>query len=263
MPQAMTNTLQENNTTTLASDDDSIIIHIEHLQKSFGDKQVLTDISLQVKKGENVVILGKSGEGKSVTIKCIVGMIVPDAGLVEVFGKAIFELNTEDLKAVRQKIGFLFQSGALYDSMSVQENLAFALKRVLHIKDEAIIKSKIDEVLQSVGLMEAMDKKPAELSGGMRKRIALARTLIVNPEIILYDEPTTGLDAITSREISELILQMQKKYHTTSIIITHDMKCAEIVGDRILIIKDGAFAAEGDFETLKNATDPFIHSFFI
>jgi phospholipid/cholesterol/gamma-HCH transport system ATP-binding protein len=263
MPQAIIHNILEKTTATTISVDDAIIIHIEGLQKSFGDKQVLTNISLQVKKGENVVILGKSGEGKSVTIKCIVGMIIPDAGVVEVFGKDVFALNTDELKEVRQKIGFLFQSGALYDSMSVKENLAFALKRVLHITDEAVIDAKIDEVLQSVGLIDAIDKMPAELSGGMRKRIALARTLIVNPEIILYDEPTTGLDAITSREISELILQMQKKYHTTSIIITHDMKCAEIVGDRILIIKDGAFAAEGDFETLKHSTDTFINSFFI
>ncbi len=242
--------------------DIAYIIEIENLQKSFGEKQVLKNINLKVKKGENLVIIGKSGEGKSVTIKCVVGMMTPDAGSVKVFGEVVSLLKNEALKELRQKIGFLFQSGALYDSMTVEDNLAFSLQRVLHIKDEAEISKRIHEVLEGVGLADSIDKLPADLSGGMRKRIALARTLVVNPEIILYDEPTTGLDSITSREISELILQMQKKYQTTSIIITHDMKCAEIVADRIVIMKDGAYTAEGSYEELKNSSDEFVNSFF-
>lgn len=238
------------------------IIEVENLAKAFGEKKVLTNLSLKVKKGENVVIVGKSGEGKSVAIKCIIGMIEPDAGTVMVLGNSVFELSTDKLKELRQKIGFLFQSGALYDSMTVQENLEFSLKRVLHIKDQAEIDSRTAEVLEAVGLADAKHKMPSDLSGGMRKRIALARTLVVHPTIILYDEPTTGLDAITSREISELILQMQKKYRTTSIIITHDMKCAAITADRILIMKAGVFIAEGDYAFLQNSKDKFIASFF-
>jgi phospholipid/cholesterol/gamma-HCH transport system ATP-binding protein len=243
------------------------IIEIKGLRKSFGNTEVLKDISLTVAKGENVVILGKSGQGKSVAIKCIVGMIIPDAGSLTVLGKDINGITKDELKELRTRIGFLFQSGALYDSMTVRENLVFPLTRVLKLKDkEKKDRDKIDklceEVLDSVGLGDAIDKMPSELSGGMRKRMALARTLIVKPEIILYDEPTTGLDTITSKEISQLILDMQKKYQTTSIIITHDIPCAKITADRILIINDGEFIAEGTFEELSNSKDPFINSFF-
>ena len=244
------------------NEQENIIIEIKGLKKSFGDKEVLKDINLTVKKGENVVILGKSGQGKSVAIKCIVGMVMPDAGTLMVLGKDIHDLTKDDLKELRTRIGFLFQSGALYDSMTVRENLEFPLTRVLKLKDKEEINRRCVEVLESVGLIEAIDKMPAELSGGMRKRMALARTLIVNPEIILYDEPTTGLDTITSKEISSLILDMQKKYHTTSIIITHDIPCAKITADRILIINEGEFIAEGTYEELSNSTDHFINSFF-
>lgn len=243
------------------------IIEIKGLQKSFGNTEVLKNISLTVAKGENVVILGKSGSGKSVTIKCIVGMIQPDAGTLTVLGHDINGITKDELKELRTRIGFLFQSGALYDSMTVRENLVFPLTRVLKLKDnDKKDRDKIDklceEVLDSVGLADAIDKLPSELSGGMRKRMALARTLIVKPEIILYDEPTTGLDTITSKEISQLILDMQKKYQTTSIIITHDIPCAKITADRILIINEGEFIAEGTFEELSNSKDPFINSFF-
>lgn len=238
------------------------IIEIKGLQKSFGDKEVLKNINLDVKKGENVVVLGKSGQGKSVTIKCIVGMVSPDAGTLMVLGHDIQGISRDDLKELRTRIGFLFQSGALYDSMTVKENLEFPLTRVLKLKDQSDIDRRCEEVLEAVGLSDAINKMPSELSGGMRKRMALARTLIVKPEIILYDEPTTGLDTITSKEISHLILDMQKKYQTTSIIITHDIPCAKITADRILIMDEGEFIAEGSYEELSNSDDPFITSFF-
>jgi len=171
-------------------------------------------------------------------------------------------MNEKQLKELRTKIGFLFQSGALYESMTVRENLEFPLTRVLKIRDQAEIDQRVEEVLDGVGLIDAIDKMPSDLSGGMRKRVGLARTLIVKPEIMLYDEPTTGLDPITSREISQLILKMQKKYKTTSIIITHDMECAEITADRVVVMKDGEYVAEGPFDEIKKSKDEFVRSFF-
>jgi len=238
------------------------VIHIKGLKKSFGSNDVLKNINLDIKRGENVVILGKSGTGKSVTIQCIVGMLAPDGGELTVFGEDVANLKEKDLKELRMKIGFLFQGGALYDSMTVRENLEFPLTRVLRLKDQAEIDQRVEEVLDGVGLLDAIDKMPSDLSGGMRKRVGLARTLIVKPEIMLYDEPTTGLDPITSREISELILQMQKKYKTTSIIITHDMECANITSDRVVIMKDGEYVAEGSFDELKKSKEQFVRSFF-
>ncbi len=238
------------------------IIELKGVKKAFDGHEVLKNINLTVKKGENIVVLGKSGQGKSVTIKCIVGMICPDEGSVMVMGKEIKELNTDDLKDLRSRIGFLFQSGALYDSMTVRENLAFPLERVLKIKDQHEIEERSKEVLDAVGLSDAIDKMPSDLSGGMRKRMGLARTIIVRPEIILYDEPTTGLDTITSREISELIMSIKDKYKTTSIIITHDMDCAKITADRVLVMNDGKYIAEGTYEELENSEDEFIRSFF-
>ncbi|MBN9296869.1 MAG: ABC transporter ATP-binding protein [Filimonas sp.] len=237
-------------------------IEIKGLKKSFGDNEVLKDINLTVEKGENLVVLGRSGEGKSVTIKCIVGLLVPDDGTLNVLGHEVTQLNEDELDELRKKIGFLFQQAALYDSMTVGENLAFPLSRVLDMKDKNEIHEKVMDMLGNVGLEDAADKMPSSLSGGMKKRIGLARTLIVQPEIVLYDEPTTGLDPITSREISELILQMQKKYKTTSIIITHDMECARITADRIVVMSDGKYIAEGTFDSLQKHEDPFIRSFF-
>ena len=239
-----------------------VIIEIKNLKKSFGDNEILKDISLSVHKGENVVILGKSGSGKSVTIKCIAGLLTQDEGSLKVFGEEIKDLKEDELKALRCKVGFLFQSAALYDSMTVRENLIFPLKRVLKIKDNAVIESRCIEVLEAVGLADAIDKMPSDLSGGMRKRMGLARTLVVKPEIILYDEPTTGLDTITSKEISNLILQIQKKYQATSVIITHDIPCSRITADRVLIIDNGVFIAEGTHEELENSQDDYIRSFF-
>ncbi len=239
-----------------------MIIEIKHLKKSFGQKEVLKDINLEVHKGENVVVLGKSGEGKSVTIQCIVGMLTPDSGTLKVFGENVPELNEKELKELRMKIGFLFQGAALYDSMTVRENMEFPLTRVLKMKDQHEIDERVNEVLESVGLADAIDKMPSDLSGGMRKRAGLARTLIVNPEIMLYDEPTTGLDPVTSREISKLIMDMQKKYKTTSIIITHDMDCARITADRVVMMKDGEYIAEGTFKDMEHSDNEFVRSYF-
>ncbi|MCO5936749.1 ATP-binding cassette domain-containing protein [Mucilaginibacter sp. RB4R14] len=239
-----------------------VVVDIDHISKSFGTKDVLTDINLQLKRGENIVVLGKSGQGKSVTIQCIVGLLTPDTGTVKVFGDDVAEMNEEQLKQLRTKVGFLFQSGALYDSMTVRDNLEFPLIRILKITDQAELDKRVEEALDGVGLADAIDKRPSDLSGGMRKRVGLARTMIVRPEIMLYDEPTTGLDPITSREISELILNMQKKYKTSSIIITHDMECAKITADRVLIMNEGTYIAEGSFNELKKSDDELVRSFF-
>ena len=238
------------------------IIHIKGLKKSFGGNKILRNINLDVHRGENVVILGRSGTGKSVTIQCIVGILTPDAGELTVLGKEVCELTEIELKELRTKIGFLFQGGALYDSMTVRENLEFPLTRVLKIKDQQEIDSRVEEVLDGVGLLDAVDEMPSDLSGGMRKRVGVARTLIVKPEIMLYDEPTSGLDPITSREISYLIVKMQKKYRTTSLIITHDMECASITSDRVVVMNDGEYIAEASFEELKKSDDEFVRSFF-
>lgn len=245
-----------------AKKQDEVVIHAKGLKKGFVDKEVLKNITFNLKRGENMVILGKSGQGKSVTIQCIVGMLKPDAGELTVFGEKVAELNDEELKQLRIKIGFLFQSGALYDSMTVRENLEFPLTRVLKLNDQQEIDKRVEEVLDGVGLLDAIDKLPSDLSGGMRKRVGLARTMIVKPEIMLYDEPTTGLDPITSREISELILHLQEKYKTSSVIITHDMECARITADRIVVMDNGEFIAEGSFKELQKSDNKIVRSFF-
>ncbi len=237
------------------------VVDIEHLKKSFGTNSVLKDINLKINKGENLVIFGKSGSGKSVLIKCLVGLVEPDEGNVILLGQNISGLNKIDLNLLRKKVGFLFQSAALYDSMTVRENLEFPLRDLKEMtKDER--ETLVVEALTSVGLEEAIDKMPSELSGGMRKRVGLARTLILKPEIILYDEPTTGLDPITSKEISKLILDVQKKFNTASIIITHDVECARITSNRMIIIKDGTSVAEGTFTELAESKDEWVSSFF-
>ena len=234
---------KKNTSRTHTKEMEEVIIEIKNLHKAFGSNVILKGVNLNVSKGENVVVLGKSGSGKSVAIKCLVGLVEADQGEIKVFGSDISQMNTTELNTVRSRMGFLFQNGALYDSMSVRENLAFTLKH--HDKESSAedIETQVREALKSVGLEDAIDKMPSELSGGMRKRIGLARTLIIKPEIILYDEPTTGLDTITSREISELILEIQEKYKTTSLIITHDMACAKLTSNRIIVLKDGVIDA--------------------
>ena len=238
------------------------VLVVKHLYKSFEENHVLVDFNMDLKKGENLVILGKSGSGKSVLIKCIIGLLKPDKGTIEVFGKSIPELNEEELDRIRVKIGFLFQSNALYDSMTVRENLEFPLRRHWIKRSQKNVSNLVTETLQDVGLAHTIDMMPAELSGGMRKRIALARTLILGPEIILYDEPTTGLDPITGKEIIELMIKVQKKYNAASIIISHDMNCVRMASDRVIILLDGKCYANGKFEELKKEPDPKIKQFF-
>lgn len=239
------------------------IIAIKNLHKTFGKNKILKGINITVNKEENLVILGRSGSGKSVTIKCLVGLVKADKGEIKIFDTDVTKLENEELNNLRVRIGFMFQNGALYDSMSVRQNLTFTLKHHTRDLSEEEIESKIIEALDSVGLKESIDKMPAELSGGMIKRIALARALIIKPEVILYDEPTSGLDTITSKEISELILSVQTKYKTSSIIITHDMACAKLTANRILILKDGIITAEGTYEELEKSEDEWVRSFFI
>jgi phospholipid/cholesterol/gamma-HCH transport system ATP-binding protein len=244
-----------------AKQTNNVVIQIQHLKKSFGQNTVLNDLNLKIFKGENLVVLGKSGSGKSVLIKCLVGLIMPEEGSLFMLGKNIESLSREELNALRKKVGFLFQSGALYDSMTVRENLLFPLRDIKELSEEEK-KRLIEKVLDSVGLEETINKMPAELSGGMRKRLGLARTIILKPEVMLYDEPTTGLDPITSREISNLILKIQSEYKTTSIIITHDMACSKLTANRILVLKEGKVGAEGTFEELEKSEDKDVRAFF-
>lgn len=240
-----------------------VIIKIEKLHKQFGTNVVLNGFDLELHKGENLVVMGKSGSGKSVMIKCIIGLEDYQGGSIKVVDKEISELDRKELDELRTDIGFLFQGSALYDSMSVRENLEFPLRR--HPKKIGKLDDTtplILEALESVGLAHAIDLMPNELSGGMKRRIALARTLILKPTIILYDEPTTGLDPITSKEIILLMQSIQKKYNTSSIIITHDVDCAKAIANRMILLIDGKNYAEGTFESLQAATDPKIKAFF-
>lgn len=241
---------------------DKVII-VNKLYKSFGENRILRGIDLTLHKGENLGIIGKSGIGKSVLIKCIVRLIEPDAGEIEVLGTNVLECNSNELNKLRKKVGYLFQGGALYDSMSVRENLYFPIRRTEFKDKKHNTEELIERSLRSVGLLDAIDKMPSELSGGMKKRIALARTLILKPEIILYDEPTTGLDAVTSGEISELILKISEEYNTAAIIITHDMKCAKITTDKIKIMDEGIFRFEGTYNELSSKEEKEIRDFFI
>jgi len=239
-----------------------IVIEIEHLQKAFGANVVLRDFNLQITKGENLVVMGKSGIGKTILIKCIIGLVKPDGGTLKVFGQDISKLNHHELDEIRTRIGFVFQSSALYDSMTVRENLEFPLRRHRRRKISGDIGELVREALKNVGLETAIDLMPSELSGGMRKRIGIARSLILNPEVILYDEPTTGLDPITSEEITHLILDLQKKYKTTSIIITHDIELAREVANRIVFLENGIVYLQGTYDELLKSQDTEIKHFF-
>lgn len=238
------------------------VIEVKHLAKSFHKNQVLNDISFTLDRGVNLAILGKSGVGKSVLAKCVVRLLDPDGGEIRVLGQDMLELDAIELDEVRKRIGYIFQGGALYDSMSVQENLEFKVRRTREKMNKADLRDMVEEALQNVGLLEAIHKMPAELSGGMKKRVALARTLIFKPEIIVYDEPTTGLDPVTSGEISELILSVQEKYNASSLIITHDMKCVKMTANQIKIMKDGNFYIEGTWKDLSENDDQEIWGYF-
>lgn len=238
------------------------VVTIRQLDKSFGKNHVLKDFELTLYKGENVVVLGKSGSGKSVLIKCIIGLLEPDRGNIEVLGKRITELDNEGLDKIRAKVGFLFQSNALYDSMTVQENLEFPLRRHWIQVTQEEVNTMVEEALEDVGLSYTKDMMPAELSGGMQKRVALARTLILKPEIILYDEPTAGLDPITGREIIDLILHIRNKYGSSALIISHDMNCVRLTSDRVIVLFEGKPYAEGTYQTLAGSKDPQVKQFF-
>jgi phospholipid/cholesterol/gamma-HCH transport system ATP-binding protein len=242
---------------------ENIVLEIQGLYKSFGANHVLRDFSVRLNQGENLAVLGKSGSGKSVLIKCIIGLIVPDAGSIKVFGQEVHNLDQDELDQMRARIGFLFQSNALYDSMTVEDNLLFPLRRHWIAEGQATADAAVIEALEDVGLGHTRYMMPSELSGGMRKRIALARTLILKPQIILYDEPTTGLDPITSREISELIVRVQKKYNTASMIISHDMSCIHATSNRIVMLIDGKCYANDTYDKLMQSNDAKIRDFFI
>lgn len=241
------------------------VLEVARLYKSFGTNHVLKNFNMQLNKGENIAVLGKSGSGKSVLIKCIVRLVEAEQGSIRVLNEEVLDLSNLALDAIRSKIGFLFQSNALYDSMTVRENLEFPLRRHRVEKDlvPADVEKLVREVLSNVGLEHTIDMMPSELSGGMRKRIALARTLILRPEIILYDEPTTGLDPITSREISELINKIQQQYQTSSIIISHDLSCIRATADRVIMLIDGCRYAEDTVDNLQVSEDPRIKEFFL
>ena len=240
-----------------------VVIQIEGLCKSFGSNKVLDQFNISLNRGENLVVLGKSGSGKSVLIKCIIGLIRPERGKIKVLGQNILTLDQAALDNIRVKVAFLFQSNALYDSMTVRENLEFPLRRHSFQLSPAEIEGMVREALQNVGLEHTIDMMPVELSGGMRKRIALARTLILKPDIILYDEPTTGLDPITSLEIISLINKIREKYQTSSMIISHDMKCVKLVAHRIAMLIDGKCYAMGTYDELSASSDEKIRQFFI
>ena len=237
------------------------VIKIENLSKRFGDKVILDNISLNVMPGENLVVFGQSGSGKSVLLKCIIGLLTPDSGKIFIKGQDVTNLSQNKLNKIRKNTSFLFQGAALYDSMTVRENLEFSLKRNVEISNEKAYE-KVLYTLELVSLKEAVNKMPSELSGGMKKRIGLARAIITDPEIMFYDEPTTGLDPISSKEISELILDLQKKLKMTSIIVTHDLNCAHIISDRIIFLRNAKIAYQGIIEELSKSEDKFLKNFF-
>lgn len=238
------------------------VIEIKDLNKSFGTLDVLKEVNLDLFKGENLVVLGKSGSGKSVLIKIIVGLLRPDSGEVKVLGKHVDRISYKELLALRLKVGFSFQNSALYDSMTVRENLEFPLVRNQRKLTKNEINHTVEEILDAVGLLQTLNQMPSELSGGQRKRIGIARTLILQPEIMLYDEPTAGLDPITCIEINSLINEVQERFHTSSIVITHDLTCAKMVGNRVAMLLEGKFERQGTFEEVFNTSDERVKPFY-
>lgn len=251
--------IMENKETILTQEP---VISIKGLYKSFGEFDILKDVNLEIFKGENMAVLGRSGSGKSVLIKILIGLLLPDKGEVKVLGQQVNQLTGKDLDALRLRIGFSFQNSALYDSMSVQKNLEFPLKMNIKNLSKQEITKRVEEVLNAVGLEDKLNVMPSDLSGGQRKRIGIARTLILKPEIMMYDEPTSGLDPITCQEIINLINDVQKMYNTTSIIITHDLTCAKETGNRIAMLLDGKFLKVGTFDEVFKSEDEQIKSFF-
>lgn len=245
----------------LPASSDTPVIAIKGLKKSFGSLSVLNGIDIDIQKGENVAILGRSGSGKSVLIKIISGLLKPDAGIVQVLGQEVAKISEKELQLLRLKIGFSFQSSALYDSMTVRENLEFPLVRNKRSLSKKEVDNAILGVLEDVGLVESINQMPSDLSGGQKKRIGIARTLILKPEIMLYDEPTSGLDPITCVEINNLILHVQKEYKTSSIIITHDLTCAKTIANKIAILMDGKFLTMGTFKEVFSSTDANVKAF--
>lgn len=242
--------------------DSNIVLEIEHLFKSFGKNKVLEDFNLNLHSGENVVVLGKSGSGKSVLIKCIIGLLKADSGSIKIFGEEVTFLTNSKLDQIRARVGFLFQSNALYDSMTVRENLEFPLRRHWIKLSKEETNEMVLEALTDVGLTHTLNMMPSELSGGMRKRVAMARTLILKPEIILYDEPTTGLDPITGKEIIQLMVEIKKKYNTSALIISHDMNCVKLAGDKVAVLIDGKCYAFGTFSELQTKNDSLLKKYF-
>jgi phospholipid/cholesterol/gamma-HCH transport system ATP-binding protein len=242
--------------------ENDIVILLKGIRKSFGALEVLKGIDLEVRKGENVVILGRSGSGKSVLIKIIAGLLRPDAGSVQVLGEDVDQLDSRALRELRTRIGFSFQGSALYDGMTVRANLEFPLVRNKRNLGAREIDAAVQKVLSEVGLAQTIDQMPSELSGGQKKRIGIARTLILHPEIMLYDEPTAGLDPVTSVEINDLINEVQKQYNTSSVIITHDLTCARSTGDRVIMLSEGCFVRQGDFEEVFETDDPNVRGFY-
>lgn len=238
------------------------VIEVRQLSKSFGTNHVLKQFDLTLNRGENLVVLGKSGSGKSVLIKCIIGLMTPDRGHVCVLGDEVSSLSHDELDQLRARVGFLFQSNALYDSMTVRENLEFPLRRHWLDQSRGEVDDLVMEALDNVGLTHTVDMMPVDLSGGMRKRVSLARTLILKPEIILYDEPTTGLDPITAKEINHLIISIQHKYNTSAIIISHDMKCVQMTANRVAMLIDGCCYGLGTYDQLRQSPDERINAFF-
>ena len=243
-------------------DNKEIVISIKELRKSFGTLSVLNGVNIEIEKGENVAVLGRSGTGKSVLIKIISGLLKPDSGTVIVLGQEVDKISAAALQQLRLKIGFSFQNSALYDSMSVRQNLEFPLVRNQRKLTRKEVNIAIEEVLSAVGLAQTINQMPSELSGGQRKRIGIARTLILKPEIMLYDEPTSGLDPITSIEINKLIVQVREQYDTTAIVITHDLVCAKQTGDRVAMLLEGKFLAQGTFEEVFSTDNPSVKTFY-